>query len=252
MLNVFVKFTRYNVKICFICAAIWKFHAELQLCHMFAFETESVCMLCVFPHVSACVRMRVCVCETQGLMASAGCDWGCLLSASIIAAQLSVYCEPFHMSTVVKQPEPEGDRGSVTTWEGCWGGGMDGSAGSQREDQISQLRLVSVTKHPLCWSVLVKAHSGQYTIFQDVVLEHHPGWIIISRDWSKCYINIADVIGIGNKVFMPETAYCSHSGECTVWPIQVYSDATFGLYQGFSGSLVALFLLYLKPWKTQI
>lgn len=50
-------------------------------------------------------------------MAFAGCDWGCWLSAAIIAAQLSVYCEPFHMSAVVKQPEPETNRGAVRTWD---------------------------------------------------------------------------------------------------------------------------------------
>lgn len=56
----------------------------------------------------------------------AACDWVWLLSAGIIAAILSVYCEPFHMSTVVKQLEWE-DGVAITAWE-------KGEAQSRREE----------------------------------------------------------------------------------------------------------------------
>lgn len=61
----------------------------------------------------ACVNEEESVCMFWTL---AGCDWGRWLCAGIIAALLSVHCEPLHMSARVKQLERE-DGVAITAWE---------------------------------------------------------------------------------------------------------------------------------------
>lgn len=118
-----LKFTRFSIKVCLYfcrnlneCQVLLGFHAKAASSNVWMCGWGRKCMFCAFcPHVDSCV-LCICVCETLGLMALAGSDWGWWLSAAVIAAPLSVYCEPFHMSAVVKQPETE-DRGAVTAWD---------------------------------------------------------------------------------------------------------------------------------------